>query len=128
MSSPAPSPLQTLTPDDLAILRVVARLTTRVRKNAPRILGTLRRQLEQDPDADKLRADIEWETRQEPSGALRFRVHLRWKTTRLFEDKDEDGELFVPGQLELFPAPGPDDQAPPPATEPKRRRRAKVSE
>lgn len=49
MSSPAPSPLQTLTPDDLAIARVVARLTTRVRKNGPLILGTLRRQLEQAP-------------------------------------------------------------------------------
>jgi hypothetical protein len=90
--------------------RITARVTRRLEKNLPRILSTLEEQLDQDPEAEKLKATITLTLRRDTrSAALSFAADVTWRTAREFTDKD-DGETVVPGQLELFPPPTAADE------------------
>ena len=88
--------------EHLAVQRIATRVSKRLLKNLPRIIVTLKEQLDADPESDKLKVAIDLEIRHEPNGALFYRANLAWKTTRTFEDKDE-GDTFVPNQPDLFP-------------------------
>lgn len=103
MSEPAKAPPPEK--QNAAVERITDRVARRIRKNLPSIIATLKEQLELSPsadNADKLKVAIELELQHEPSGALKFKVGVYWKSTRAFDDDDELGETYVPNQPELF--------------------------